>query len=67
MLLLHTKLGTQPAVTHTHTHTNTHTHFSVVSLCSNVEAFLNGVEHSALEHSMKMAQSPNQAPYIRQV
>ena len=36
-------------------------------MCSNVEAFLNGVEHSALEHSMEMAQSPNQAPYIKQV
>ena len=36
-------------------------------MCSNVEAFLNSVEHSALEHSMKMAQSPNQAPYIKQV
>jgi hypothetical protein len=38
-----------------------------VYMCSNVEAFRNGVEHSALEHSMEMAQSPNQAPYIKQV
>ena len=37
------------------------------SMCSNVEAFRNGVEHSALEHSMEMAQSPNQARYIKQV